>query len=108
MLDRCRIRWGKVLAVEGDQVVVESRSLTWDGRSLGLGEPETETAVRSLDGVGMVGALEIGDWVSLHWEWVCDRLSEQQVRRLRSYTMRHLRIVNEGNLHSGPARLLDG
>ena len=107
VLDRCRIRWGKVLAVEGDQVVVESRSLTWDGRSLGLGEAETETAVRSLDGVGMVGALDTGDWVSLHWEWVCDRLSEQQVSRLRSYTMRHLRIVNEGNLHSGPATLLD-
>ena len=32
VLDRCRIRWGKVLAVQGDQVVVESAPLTWDGR----------------------------------------------------------------------------
>ena len=26
VLDRCRIRWGKVMAVQGDQVVVESRA----------------------------------------------------------------------------------
>ena len=55
----------------------------------------------------MVDALQPGDWVSLHWEWVCDRLTEEQVRRLRTFTLRHLRIVNDGNLHSGPAALLD-
>ena len=108
VLDRCRIRWGKVISVQGDQVVVESRPLTWDGRTLGLGVPESETAVRSLDGVGMVSEPEPGDWVSLHWEWVCDVLTERQVSFLRSYTMRHLQIVNEGNLHAGPAGLLDG
>jgi uncharacterized protein DUF6390 len=108
VLDRCRIRWGRVVAVHGDQVVVESRPLTWDGRRLAIGESGTETAVRSLGGVGMVSELEPGDWVSLHWEWVCDRLTELQVGFLRSYTLRHLQIVNEGNLHSGPAALLDG
>jgi hypothetical protein len=108
VLDRCRIRWGRVVAVHGDQVVVESRPLTWDGRRLAIGESGTETAVRSLGGVGMESELEPGDWVSLHWEWVCDRLTELQVGFLRSYTLRHLQIVNEGNLHSGPAALLDG
>lgn len=106
VLDRCRIRWGRVVTVQGDQVVVESAPLTWDGHHLGLGPTGTETVVRSLDGVGMVGDLQAGDWVSLHWEWVCDRLADRQVRLLRDYTMRHLRIVNEGNLHSGPAKLL--
>ncbi len=106
VLDRCRIRWGKVLAVHGDQVVVESAPLTWDGHQLGVGPNQSETVVRSVDGVGMVDTLEPGDWVSLHWEWVCDRLTERQVRFLRGYTLRHLRIVNEGNLHSGPATLL--
>lgn len=106
VLDRCRIRWGKVLGVHGDQVVVESRPLTWDGRRLALGEPERETVVRSVDGVGMVGDLAPGDWVSLHWEWVCDRLTRRQVGFLQSYTLRHLAIVNDGNLHSavGPGR----
>ncbi len=107
VLDRCRIRWGKVLATHGDQVVVESSPLTFDGRTLGLGPPTTETAVRSVDGTGMVTGLQVGDWVSLHWEWVCDRLTERQVSYLRGYTRKHLDIVNSGNLHSGPATLLE-
>jgi len=106
VLDRCRIRWGRVVALQGDQVVVEASPLTWDGHHLGLGPEETETAVRSVDGVSMITDLAPGDWVSLHWEWVCDRLTPRQLGYLRGYTMRHLRVVNEGNLHSGPAALL--
>ena len=94
-------------AVVGDQVVVESAPLTWDGRHLAIGAPATETVVRSVDGVGMVDELAPGDWVSLHWEWVCDKLSDLQVARLRAFTLRHLDIVNSTNLHAGPAALLD-
>ena len=41
VLDRCRIRWGKVIALHGDQATVEYRPLCWDGRLLTLGEPRT-------------------------------------------------------------------
>jgi len=90
-----------VIAVVGDQVIVESAPWTWDEHRLDLGPLATETAVRSVDGVRMIEQLEVGDWVSLHWEWVCDRLTRRQVGQLRSYALRHLRIDNEGNLHSG-------
>jgi Family of unknown function (DUF6390) len=106
VLDRCRIRWGRVIDVRGDQVVVESRPLTWDGRRLDYGTPEIETAVRSINGVGMVSGLTVGDRVSLHWEWICDRLTESQLRALRHYTDRHLAIVNNAGSHSGPATML--
>ncbi len=105
VLDRCRIRWGRVLSLHGDQVVVESAPLTWDGRRLEYGAPEVEAAVRSIDGVGLASELAVGDWVSLHWEWVCDRLTDQQRGFLRRYTDRHLAIVNEAG-DSGPAALL--
>jgi hypothetical protein len=95
VLDRCRIRWGRVLSADGDRVCVESRPLTWDGRRLALGAPRAETAVRSVDGVGLADPVRPGDWVSLHWEWVCDRLTGTQVARLRGYTERHLGIVND-------------
>jgi hypothetical protein len=106
VLDRCRIRWGRVLAVHGDQVVVESSPLTWDGDVLALGPPATETVVQSVDGVGMVGGVVPGDWVSLHWEWVCDRLSEVQLGRLRGFTERHLAIVNDRSTRSPVPQLL--
>jgi len=106
VLDRCRIRWGRVISVLGDQVVVESQPLTWDGRRLALGPTQAETVVQAVDGVGMVSRLEVGQWVSLHWEWVCDRLSEPQVAQLRKFTQHHLDIVNETRAPSGSVDLL--
>ncbi len=106
VLDRCRIRWGRVAAVLGDQVVVESQPLTWDGRRLALGPAQAETVAQAVDGVGMVSTLEVGQWVSLHWEWVCDRLSRPQVAQLRKFTQHHLDIVNETRAPSGSVDLL--
>jgi uncharacterized protein DUF6390 len=106
VLDRCRIRWGQVVSVLGDQVIVDSRPLSWDGRRLELGEPARETAVRAVHGVGMLDDLVPGDWVSLHWEWVCDRLTDASLRALRHYTRRHLDIVNGRVERSGPAAVL--
>jgi Family of unknown function (DUF6390) len=44
VLDCCRIRWGTVISVKGDEAVVKTRLLEWDGRYLALGEPVLETA----------------------------------------------------------------
>lgn len=106
VLDRCRIRWGQVQAVQGDQVVVVSRPLAWDGIELSLGPPGVETAVRSVDGIGMIGGLRPGDWVALHWEWVCDRITRPQLDRLRRYTEHHLAIVNDRRTRSAVPVLL--
>jgi hypothetical protein len=106
VLDRCRIRWGRVAALQGDQAVVESQALQWDGRHLTLGEPALETVTRSLDGVGLGPDLEVGDWVSMHWEWVCDRLDLRTLGALKHYTAQHLALVNGGMEHSGPAMTL--
>jgi hypothetical protein len=91
VLDQCRIRWGRVTAVREGGVLVSTRPLTWDGRRLGLGGPVVVPAETSLLGAA---ELAVGDRVSLHWHWVCDRLSDRQVRALRAYTSRHLDLVN--------------
>jgi hypothetical protein len=107
ILDRCRIRWGRVLEVGGTEVVVESQSLTWDGRRLDLGAPAAETARQALDGFGLPGAaLAPGDTVALHWDWVCDRLSARQLRNLQHYTRHQLHLTNERVAHSGPGAAL--
>jgi hypothetical protein len=45
-MDRCRIRWGQVLGLNGDEVTVRYRPLTFDGTDLALGAPETERVTR--------------------------------------------------------------
>jgi hypothetical protein len=105
VLDQCRIRWGVVRRVEGDQAVVLSRPLVWDGRALGYGVPREETVVWGRDGVGLTEPLQPGDTVAMHWEWVCDRLSERRLARLRRWTQHHLDIAN-GTMHPAPAAVL--
>ena len=87
VLDSCRISWGRVVTIE--PVVVSRRPLTWDGHALALGSP-----VPCQVEAGFVTGLRPGDWVSLHWSRVCERLSAPQLRALRRYTDRHLRLVN--------------
>ncbi len=90
VLDRCRIRWGQVVSVSGDSAVVATRRLRWDGRFLTLdamAEPETAR-------VAITAGIRPGHRVSLHWDWVCDLLTDQQARNLARYTTRHLDIAN--------------
>lgn len=87
ILDQCRIGWGQVIAT--GPVTVRRRPLTWDGRTLGLGE-----AAPAEVAAGFVTGLRSGDWVSLHWDCVCDRLTQPQLRALRHYTARHIRLAS--------------
>jgi hypothetical protein len=106
VLDRCRIRWGRVEAVSGDLVTVTSRALTFDGSRLALGPNRVEQARRSLDGIGLSVDLRPGDVVSLHWDWVCDRLSPVALSWLRYCTVRNLDAVNSLAV-PGPAAVCD-
>ncbi|MDJ0357712.1 DUF6390 family protein [Paenarthrobacter sp. PH39-S1] len=107
VLDQCRIRWGEVLAVTADEAVVRSQPLVWDGAVLSLGPAIVETAKHAVAGAGFVADLAVGDAVSLHWDWVCDRLTPLQLQRLQHFTTRHLKIANVGVEHRGTAVALE-
>ena len=95
VLDQCRIRWGRVISVADGKVVVESRPLVWDGVRLALGLPGRDTATLGPGNVELIEPLRAGDWVSLHWGWVCDRLTPPQLVALRHYSAYHLTLVNQ-------------
>lgn len=101
VLDRCRIRWGQVRQVLPDQLVVESQPLAFARGRLFLGPARTETVERSWDGIELVSEFAAGDWVSMHWEWVCDRLTPHQLAALRHYTRLHLAVANDRLDHPG-------
>lgn len=94
VLDRCRIRAGRVLSIDGDRVEVESRPLLFDGR-LHQGPIRSEPAVWSIEGNGLAPRPAVDDLVALHWEWVCDVISADQENQLTHYNALHLDLVNE-------------
>ena len=94
VLERCRIRWGRVEAIDGARVTVRSRPLGLDGRDLVLLDERSEEAWCRVDGVGFVDDLVPGELISLHWDWVCDRLEPSALAHLEHFTARSLQAVN--------------
>lgn len=82
VLDRCRIRVGEVLSVDGEKVRVASRLLAWDGLSLHETEPVVEQARWSAGGQALIDVPEVGELMALHWDWVCAPVSPDQGRTI--------------------------
>lgn len=93
-MENCRISWGQVRSVDGAAVVVDRQPLTWVGGRLTLGEAVPERVLRSFDGLGFAAEVAAGDWVSLHWGWVCEVLDPVRLANLRRWTDHHLVIAN--------------
>ncbi len=107
VLDQCRVRWGRVRELDGDRLTVASRGLDLVGSQLLLGDERVEVVRRGVDGVGLADELSVGDVVALHWDWVCERLTGQALRRLQAATRDNLRAVNTLVLHP-PAAAFEG
>ena len=95
-MDDCRVSWGKISGHGGSagKVTVESRPLAFEGNRLKLGEPVRREAWSEANGKSFVRKPEIGDWVSIHWGWVCDLLSENQAKNLEKWTRYNLALIN--------------
>lgn len=96
VLESCRIAPARVDSVSGEEATVTVRPLAWDGSRLHLDEPQARRVSWRREGLGFLDELRAGDWVSVHWDWVCDRLAGSQVESLQRYTARMLALANRG------------
>ncbi len=94
-MDQCRISWGKVTSVDGAELTVERQALVLIDGKVALGDEQSTRVVRQIDGHGFAGSAAAGDWVSLHWGWVCEVLTPRQQANLVKYTRDHLRLANQ-------------
>jgi hydrogenase maturation factor len=91
-MDQCRISWGKVVSMDGTTVLAQVQSLMYENESLQLGMPQLKT----LSCVDVTPS--IGDWVSIHWGYVCAVLTPVQLKNLRAFTLRALRNTKKNVL----------
>jgi hypothetical protein len=94
-LDSCRVSWGKVVAVDGAELLVDRQPLLLEFGKLVLGAPQRTRVVRQVSGRGFADAVQADDWVSLHWGWVCEVLTAQQQANVARYTQYHLTLANQ-------------
>ncbi len=95
VMDSCRIRWGRVLEVQGTSLVVNVVPLLLEGGRLTLGAARPERVEAWWEGNAFVADVEPGEIVSIHWGFACERLSGSQLRRLVGWTRRELEVANE-------------
>jgi len=95
-MDQCRISFGKVKAQNSKlkSLMVATKTLEINKNKLGLGESKLKQIKYDYKGKSFVNDLKIGDWVSFHWGFVCDVLTEQQVKNLEFYTQKAIDFYN--------------
>ena len=94
-MESCRISWGQVRELDGASVTVDRRPLVMvDGR-LALGEARAERVLRSFEGMGFADDLSPGDWVSIHWGWICETLDARRLANLQRASAAALRLANQ-------------
>ena len=94
-MDQCRVSWGQVVRVEGPDLIVERQPLVLQEGKLVLGPAAQERVLRQIEGRGFADAAAPGDWVSLHWSWVCEVIGAPQLAQLTHYTHHHLALANQ-------------
>ncbi len=95
-MDACRISFG-TLKSQGSNlktVTVETRPLIFKNDRLQLGTPILKELRTNYKGKTFLNHLKEGDWVSFHWGFVCDVLTDEQVKNLEFYTQRSIFFFN--------------
>ena len=95
LMDSCRVSWGTVAAIEGDELVVERPALALVEGKLALTGPRPARITRQEGGQGFVAGARAGDTVSIHWNWACDVLSTSALKRLQRATTSCLALSNQ-------------
>lgn len=94
-MDACRIGWGKVVKINADQTVsVKARVLEMKNNKLKLSQPKEKLLVNNILGKPLLTLIKPGDWVSFHWQMLCDKISNAQVNSLKKYTLQALALAN--------------
>ncbi|HEX2118272.1 MAG TPA: DUF6390 family protein [Acidimicrobiales bacterium] len=94
-MENCRISWGQVRVVDGASVTVDRQPLVLVDGKLALGEARAEKVLRAFEGRGFADDLTAGDWVSIHWGWICERLDPRRLANLQKASAAALVLANQ-------------
>jgi len=107
-MDECRISWGRLKNAKSEirnpkqilnsklqmakTMIVESQPLVMIGNEIGLGLPIEKEVFCEMNDKAFIKEPKPGDWVSIHWSWVCDFLTESQAENLQKWTKYNLTL----------------
>lgn len=98
-MDQCMIGWGKVIEKskfksQKSKVQLKTQRLVYKDGKLHLKDGVVREVMMPVENDFGI-SLKAGDYVTYHWGFVCDRITEAQARKLEYYTNLNLRLANE-------------
>lgn len=94
-MDACLINWGKVKKIYKNSIVVETAPLRLTSDKLSFGAMIERTLTSQGEKDVLLNKLGIGDWISYHWGYFCQKLSRQQLSNLIYYTNLSVALANK-------------
>ena len=105
LINNCRISWGLIKTsnpstdsgqalkpqtskIGSKQLLVKSQSIKVKNKKFVL-----EQDIKTVQNTGL--NIKEGDLVSVHWGFICDKISERQAKNLEFWTKYHLKITNQ-------------
>ncbi|MDO8601476.1 MAG: DUF6390 family protein [bacterium] len=94
LLDVCLVKWGRVKKINGSEVSVDNyQGLKKRGKTFYLAPKSVKEITWDQKSAP---DLKIGDWVSIHWHNVIEKLDRESIKNLKKYTKINLRAYGSG------------
>jgi hypothetical protein len=98
-MDSCRISFGKIIGLEYEKekiksLKVETKPLIVINNQLTLDKPKIKLIKIDYYGKPLLTHFQKGDWISFHWDFLCDKLTLNQVKNLDYYTKKAIDFYN--------------
>jgi hypothetical protein len=93
-MQNCIITVGRVKRINNsDELIVEADSLDFQDNKIIVTYRERKVRYNFF-GQKLIDDIKIGDFVSLHWDFTCDKLNLNQTKKLRAWNQYHLNLAN--------------
>lgn len=93
LLDYCLVKWGRVAKIKGSKVIVDNYEELKKRKGAFYFALKTEKEV--VWDKRIAPDLEIGDWVSIHWQNIIEKINAEQLKNLKKYTRINLRAYDQ-------------
>ena len=96
-MDNCRISWGEVIdnsKTTVDKLLVKTQELMYEDGKLGLKSGVFKEVSWRIGDKELVKGIKKGNLITMHWGWVCEKVSKFKVTNLKKYTEHHLKLAN--------------
>ena len=93
-INECLILPAKVLKIKSGKLEIKFRPLIFKDNQFVFGKHENKDIHFEFRDKNFIKNIKIGDWVSMHWSWACDKLSDLQVMNLNKWNGYSVRLAN--------------